>query len=613
VNLNPAHPVFEQSQRTPEALALAADGVELTYGEVVLRASSLAAVLRDRGIGRGSRVGILGSRSLIALQAVLGVAWIGASYVPLGLRWPEQRLKEVLARVALDAMVVDERGLDLLTENILGTTPLLVVPDDDAAQTRARGPGGRILSLASLPRRTDVRAPASMAADDLSYVIFTSGTTGVPKGVMVAAGSVAAYLTALGSRKALTPADRASQFSELSFDPSLGEIFLPWSAGASIHVVPALSQVSPAKFIRDRALTIWGSTPSAIAWMRDTRSLQPGSLPGLRYTSFGGEPLSLASVRAWQAAAPNSVIDNLYGPTEATVDCVGQRIEPGATPIVTPGRGVLAIGTPHPGTELAVLGPDLRPMPDGEAGELAIAGSQLTVGYLDSPALTTERFPRIDGKRWYLTGDIAVRDAGGTFHHLGRIDNQIKLQGHRVELEEIEAHVRAVTGSDQVAVVAWPVGDGVAHGIVGFVSRCGLAPGVVREALRPRLPSHMVPARIHEIDAIPLDGSGKLDRRKLVSWLEAGVATAGDRSPAGRGRVRADRCRQDRAVRRIHGAHESRRRQRLAPGHMAAHEHLRRGGLHGRWLSTPCRAGVRSRVSGDGALRLQCRLRIDKA
>jgi D-alanine--poly(phosphoribitol) ligase subunit 1 len=519
--------VFEQSLRTSEGLALAADGVELTYGELVLRASRLAAMLRDQGIGRGSRVGILGSRSLLALQAVLGVAWAGASYVPLGLRWPEQRLTAVLARVALDALVVDERGLGLLTKNVIESTSLLVVPSDDAAKSLPRVSGTKIRSLASLPQRAEIREPASMAADDLAYIIFTSGTTGVPKGVMVAAGSVAAYLAALGSRKAMTPVDRASQFSELSFDPSLGEIFLPWSVGASIHVVPALSQVSPAKFIRDRGLTIWGSTPSAIAWMRDTRSLQPGSLPGLRYTSFGGEPLPLASVRAWQAAAPNSVVDNLYGPTEATVDCVGQRVLPGATPIVTPGRGVLAIGTPHPGTELAVLGPDRRPVPDGDAGELSIAGSQLTLGYLDSPEMTAERFPRIDGKRWYLTGDIAMRDASGTFHHLGRIDNQIKLHGHRVELEEIEAHLRTITGSAQVAVVAWPLGDGVAQGIVGFISRCGTSASIVREALRTRLPPHMVPSTIHEVDAIPVDASGKLDRRKLVSWLETGM-NAGD-------------------------------------------------------------------------------------
>src|SRR6185436_17555128 len=192
----------------------------------------------------------------------------------------------------------------------------------------------------------------------------------------------------------------------------------------------------------ERNLTIWGSAPAAIAWMRDTRTLQPGAFPLLRYTSFGGEPLPLASVQAWQAAAPNSVVDNLYGPTEATVDCVGQRVEPGAAPILTPGRGVLAIGVAHPGTELAVLGADLRPVPTGEPGELAIAGRQLTLGYVGLPAVTAERFPTIDGKRWYLTGDIAMRDASGVFHHLGRIDNQIKIHGYRVELEDIEAHMR---------------------------------------------------------------------------------------------------------------------------------------------------------------------------
>jgi acyl-coenzyme A synthetase/AMP-(fatty) acid ligase len=257
--------------------------------------------------------------------------------------------------------------------------------------------------------------------------------------------------------------------------------------------------------------------------MRDTRSLPPGSLPGLRYTSFGGEPLPLALVLAWQAAAPNSVIDNLYGPTEATVDCVGQRVEPGATPIVTPGRGVLAIGAPHPGTELMVLGPDRRPVPAGEVGELAIAGSQLTHGYLGAPEATAERFPVIDGKRWYVTGDLAMRDATGAFHHLGRVDNQIKIHGHRVELEDVEAHLRTVTGSAQVAVVAWPIEDGVARAIVGFVAQSELPASRVREALRSRLPPHMVPSAIHEVAAIPLDANGKLDRRELIARLDAGT------------------------------------------------------------------------------------------
>jgi D-alanine--poly(phosphoribitol) ligase subunit 1 len=521
MNWNLAYPVFEQSARTPQRLALAADGVERTYVELVQRARRLAGALRAHGIARGSHVGILGSRSLIAVEAVLGVVWAGAAYVPLGLRWPEERLRSVLALDRLDALIVDERGVELLTPAVLAGTKLLVLPSDGAVATRPSTPGKVTLSLESLADPDRFPEPVPMAPDDLAYIIFTSGTTGVPKGVMTPVRCVAAYLAALGARKAMTPDDRASQFTELTFDPSIGEILLPWHAGASLHVVPAVSQVSPARFIRDRQLTIWGSAPAAIAWMRDTRSLQPGSLPGLRYSSFGGEPLSLAAVRAWQAAAPNSVVDNLYGPTEATVDCAGQRVEPGATPVVTPGRGILAIGTPHPGTELAVLGADRRALPAGETGELAIAGAQLGLGYLDAPALTAERFPVIGGKRWYLTGDIAMHDAAGVFHHLGRIDNQIKIHGHRVELEDVEAHTRFVAHTDQVAAVAWPMEDGVAQAIVCFVAQSKLSPNLIREALRRRLPSHMVPAGIHDIAALPLNASGKLDRRALIARLEA--------------------------------------------------------------------------------------------
>jgi acyl-coenzyme A synthetase/AMP-(fatty) acid ligase len=290
-------------------------------------------------------------------------------------------------------------------------------------------------------------------------------------------------------------------------------------------VVPSVNAVSPARFIRERRLTVWGSAPAAIAWLRDTRSLQPGSLPSLRYSSFGGEPLPLASVRAWQAAAPNSVVDNLYGPTEATVDCAGQRVEPGETPVVTPERGVLAIGTPHPGSELAVFGPDRRRLPACEVGELGIAGLQLAVGYFEAPGLTDERYPIIDGQRWFLTGDLAMQDENGLFHHMGRLDNQIKIHGHRVELEEIEAHLRALTQIDQVAAVAWPVADGVALAIVGFVAPCGVSVNLLREALRQRLPPHMVPSTIHQLAALPVTTTGKLDRRALIDRLAAGGKT----------------------------------------------------------------------------------------
>jgi amino acid adenylation domain-containing protein len=527
MNLNPAAPVLEQCRRTPAGLALCADGVELDYARLVARASRLAAALRERGIGRGSRVGVHGSRSLCAVEALLGICWSGAAWVPLGIGWPRERLAATLALARIDAMILDGRGLERLVPESLPPLRLLVVPTDAAARALAAKSGSQVFSMASLPDAAEFAEPAPMAPEDLAYLIFTSGTTGTPKGVLVHAAAVAAYLSALGQRKAMTPRDRASQFTELTFDPSLGEIFVPWYAGASLHVLPPVGIVSPAKFIRAQRLSIWGSAPAAIAWLRDTRSLQPGSLPGLRYSSFGGEPLPLASVRAWQAAAPNSAIDNLYGPTEATVDCAGQLVAPGATPVVTPGRGVLAIGTPHPGTELAVLGPDLSPVRAGETGELAIAGAQLSLGYLDSPDLTAARFRTLDGKRWYLTGDIALQDRDGLFHHLGRIDNQVKIQGHRVELEDIEAHARDVAGTDQVAAIAWPVEYGVAQAIVCFVA-CSTLPGSrIRELLRGRLPQYMVPAEVHDIDALPLNASGKLDRGALIALLGQGQAEDG--------------------------------------------------------------------------------------
>ena len=159
-------------------------------------------------------------------------------------------------------------------------------------------------------------------------------------------------------------------------------------------------------------------------------------------------------------------------------------------------------------------------LPAGERGEIGIAGLQLSAGYLNAPELTASRFPVLEGKRWYLTGDIGMRDDSGMFHHLGRIDNQIKIQGYRVELEDIEAQMRSIVGGTSVAAVAWPMKDGVAVGLVGFVSGGAVPASRVRQILRQRLPAYMVPARIYELETLPLNSSGKIDRRALVLRLE---------------------------------------------------------------------------------------------
>jgi acyl-coenzyme A synthetase/AMP-(fatty) acid ligase len=251
------------------------------------------------------------------------------------------------------------------------------------------------------------------------------------------------------------------------------------------------------------------------------KQLPPGAFPSLRYSIFGGEPLLMSYVEAWRKAAPNSIIENQYGPTEATVACTGEWLTD--PPRLTPSRGSISIGVPFPGMRAGIVDPNGVFLSPGEIGELAVSGPQVAAGYFDDPQLTKQRFrslahPTFGRAVFYLTGDLAYEDADGHFHHLGRIDHQVKILGRRVELEEIESHLRAVTGGEAI-VVAWPVQDG-AHGVVAFVAGGEWTPEGAQEALRGRLPSYMVPQQILRRISLPLSANGKLNRGALLRELE---------------------------------------------------------------------------------------------
>jgi D-alanine--poly(phosphoribitol) ligase subunit 1 len=302
---------------------------------------------------------------------------------------------------------------------------------------------------------------------------------------------------------------------ELSFDFSVHNMFSTWEAGASLHILPATMVMNAVKFAQNSGLTVWNSVPSLAGMLRQVKALKPDSLANLRLTIFGGEQLPAGAVTAWQEAAPNATIFNLYGPTEATVFCLAQ-----STPLpLTPGRDVVAIGTPLAGNDAAIFDENGQPITDGTPGELAIAGIQLATGYLGTPDLTAKRFPTHDGKRWYLTGDLAQRDDSGTFHCLGRIDNQVKVLGYRVELEEIDAHLRLVSGADVVGSIAWPLVDGMARAIVCFVGATTIDEAAIIADLKARIPPYMVPNRVIALASMPLNQSGKVDRHALRLWL----------------------------------------------------------------------------------------------
>jgi D-alanine--poly(phosphoribitol) ligase subunit 1 len=463
-------------------------------------------------------VGILATRSWQACAGILGAAWAGATYMPLNMSQPPDALIQLLRQIKLDALITDQAGARKLTPEVLQAAPKKILVPSEA---HPEMPGGHTLqTFETLPDGAPFD-PISVRSDDLAYVEFTSGSTGTPKGVMIPNGGVAHFLDFMQRRYHFTLEDRVAETADTSFDISVFDMFVTWSTGASLHVVPKTQAIAPAKFIRDRKITVWFSVPSVATAMSRMSMLAPGAFPSLRVSLFSGEPLPVKAAIAWQEAAPNSVVDNLYGPTEATVVCLYERV--GEDVNVTEGRDIVAIGRPFDGADAAVWDESGNTVPSGTAGELAICGPQLALGYLDDPEKTAARFVENSGKRWYRTGDIAYQDESGLFHHLGRMDHQVKVLGHRVELEEIETHLRRVYRTDSVAAVAWPIEFGAATGIVGFVSSPRAAATGSNDELRKRMPHYMVPRTVHILDALPTNTSGKVDRKALTRMLEQGA------------------------------------------------------------------------------------------
>ncbi len=400
----------------------------------------------------------------------------------------------------------------MLTENVISACPskLLALcqhaPHEASSFTTDHGDLDSSISIAE---------PLPVGKDAPGYILYTSGSTGVPKGVIVSVAAVSRLLDVLTANYPLSKEDRTAETTATSFDLSVYNMFATWHAGASLHVIPSEQSLAPAKFIQEHEITNWLSVPSVAALMVRMKLLKSGCFPSLRQTFFAGEPLLCSVAAAWQSAAPSARIANMYGPTEATVICLGEdyKLDCAKT------RDCVAIGRPFPGMKAAVATQELTWVPEGESGELLLSGPQLALGYLDDLEKTQARFVFLDGERWYRTGDLASVDGDGVFHYLGRIDNQVKVLGYRVELEEIECHLREVTGCESVAAVAWPLRGGTASGIVAFLSGFEGETSDLKLAMKERLPAYMAPTQIHLLPELPLNSNGKVDRKALFALL----------------------------------------------------------------------------------------------
>ena len=518
---------FHWAEITPDAAAMVVRDRTWSYGEVRERALRWSGAIVSHLNRPARRVGVFGYRSEVAYTASLAALASGATFVPLNPTFPPEKTADMARRADLDAIIVD-KTCAAQVEKILGGTVngLLLFPELDSPQFPSVG--AQILDRAALEQAPLLDRMPPVTPDDIAYLLFTSGSTGAPKGVPVTHGNVLHFLDAMAARYGVAPGDRLSQTFDQTFDLSVFDLFLAWHGGATVCSLSSIDLLAPTNIVNRLGITLWFSVPSVPAQMRKRNSLKPGSMPGLRWSLFCGEPLPRASAEAWQAAAPSSILENLYGPTELTIACLIYRWNAEQSPGLCHNE-IVPIGRPIAGLTAVVLDDQLHPVAPGEAGELCVSGPQTTPGYWNAPDKTAERYvhlpvSKFETWRFYRTGDRVQQLPDGDYVYIGRTDHQIKVLGHRVELGEIEAVLRTDTRVGQVAALGWPLEDnGAALGVVAFVSGAGIDTQTLRSDAAQKLPAYMVPKDIYVLEEMPLNANGKVDRLALRRRLEQPV------------------------------------------------------------------------------------------
>jgi len=497
----------------------------LTYEQLWNYAGKITASLNGSLDPSEGVVAILASRSVGAYGGILGILGSGRGYCPLNPKFPLERTLTMLKASGCRTLVVGQECAATL-ESLLPRLdqPLtLIVPDPGWEPTNGSPTRHHVVAARQLSKVADPTEPSNPAVDGnaTAYLLFTSGSTGIPKGVAVSQSNAVAYMEYAKKRFGFNAADRCSQNFDLTFDLSVHDLFTCWDAGATL--CPYAEQtLTPAVLVDEKQLTCWFSVPSVAMFASKLGLLEPGSFPTLRWSLFCGEALSATLAEAWQQAANNSILENLYGPTEATIAITWYRWDSATSPAECE-RGLVPIGWPFDGQQVCAVNEQLEPVPTGESGELCLGGSQVTRGYLNDPEKTAKSFVKLahtGDQIWYRTGDLVRQDNRGCLFYLGRRDFQVKISGYRVELQEIDLVLREAAKTELAVAIPWPLTEGSASGIVGVVSGSDPARDAqIIAACETRLPRYMVPNRIYHFPQIPLNVNGKIDRGKITEML----------------------------------------------------------------------------------------------
>jgi amino acid adenylation domain-containing protein len=515
-----------RAQADPAAAAIVDRGVAVSYGALDDLGRRLGALLQEHGCKPGDRVCLLLPKSTGAVAAMHAVLQAGCIYVPVDLGSPAPRIADVVRAVEPSALLVAGRGVALADELFradatLRTTVGAIEEGSVGTETFASA-----FSLEDCAAAPELRPFARVDASTPAHILFTSGSTGKPKGVMVTHANVRCFVDWATSYFGMLASDQVSSHPPLHFDLSTFDIYGAIAAGATLHLVPPEANVLPrqlVEFIRSSNLTQWFSVPSALTLVAKADAIDAGSLPALTRVLACGETLPAPTLAYWMERVPEATFTNLYGPTETTIASSYYTVSGPPEP-----HEDVPIGCACGGEEVLVLDERLGELPVGETGAIYVGGRGVTAGYWRDEAATAAAFVsdprRRDDSRLYRTGDLGRIDGEGLLHFAGRVDDQIKSRGHRIEPAEIELALASLDRMREVAVVG-----AASDGFEGTVVCCAystvggekIEPATLRRALREVLPQYMIPTQWLQFDFLPKNANGKIDRSSIRNGFEA--------------------------------------------------------------------------------------------
>jgi amino acid adenylation domain-containing protein len=512
-----------QAERRPDAVAISWNEEEVTFARLEQLSSQLARMLRSQGCERGDRVALLLPKSPLAIAAMLAVLKADCSYSPLDPKNPSLRIARVLQALECRCVLVTGATHGLLLEALRQTShtvPIIGLLEPGGAAASS-GAGFTLDDLAALPPRPPEQRNQSQ---DAAHILFTSGSTGQPKGVVITHANVMHFVEWAVRYFGLGPSDRMSGHSPLHFDLSTFDIYGALASGAALYPIPPEVNLLPhrlADVIERAALTQWFSVPSILNHLAKVDAVKPGAFQSLRRVLWCGERFPTSGLMYWMRRVPHAQFTNLYGPTETTIASSYYTVPT----YPEHERQEIPIGQGCDGEELLVLDQAMCPVGQGEIGDLYIRGPGLSPGYWRDPersaaAFVPHPFSDQPGDRLYRTGDLARLTDQGMVVLVGRADTQVKSRGYRIELGEIEAALDAIPALRESAVVAVET-DGFEGNVLccAYVPRDGgdIGPAILREQLAGVLPGYMLPSRWIRLDRLPLNSNGKTDRPALRS------------------------------------------------------------------------------------------------